>query len=62
MDRSIAVEPDVLLASSAWEQLVAVRESGALAGLASVWSELQKLEAAGNQGDVKHERENADDR
>jgi hypothetical protein len=62
MDRSIAVEPDVLLASSAWEQLVGVRGSGAFAGLTSVWSELQRLEAAGKEDDVKHESENADDR
>jgi Methyltransferase domain len=62
MDRSIAVDPDVLLASSAWEQLVAVRESGAFGDLTSVWAELQRLEAAGREGDVKHEGENADDR
>jgi hypothetical protein len=62
MDRSIAVEPDALLASPAWEQLVAARESGAFAGLTSAWSELQTLEPAGKEGDLKHEGENADDR
>ena len=62
MDRSIAVEPDVLLASPAWEQLVAARESGAFAGLTSARSELQTLEPAGKEGDLKHDGENADDR
>ena len=52
MDRSIAVEPDVLLASPAWEQLVAARESGAFAGLTSARSELQTLEPAGKEGDL----------
>ena len=52
MDRSIAVEPDVLLASRAWEQLVAARESGAFAGLTSARSELQTLEPAGKEGDL----------
>ena len=29
LDRSIAIEPDILLESPVWEQLVAIRESGA---------------------------------
>jgi hypothetical protein len=59
-DRSIAVEPDVLLASSAWGQLVAV-VSQAPSLACRVWSGA-KARAAGKQGDVKHEGENADDR
>ncbi|HET8916383.1 MAG TPA: class I SAM-dependent methyltransferase, partial [Propionibacteriaceae bacterium] len=33
MDRSITIEPDVLLESRVWDELVAVRESGAAADL-----------------------------
>jgi hypothetical protein len=44
MDRSIAIEPDVLLESPVWEQLVARRESGASEALGALWDELRKLE------------------
>jgi hypothetical protein len=43
MDRSIAVEPDVLLESRVWEQLVETRESGSTADLKAIWSELRGL-------------------
>jgi hypothetical protein len=43
MDRSISIEPDVLLESPMWEQLVAIRDSGASAGLSSLWAELRSL-------------------
>jgi hypothetical protein len=44
LDRSIAVEPDILLESPVWQQLVAGRESEASADLANLWDELRKLE------------------
>jgi hypothetical protein len=44
LDRSIAVEPDILLESPVWERLVASREPGASADLASLWDELRKLQ------------------
>jgi predicted O-methyltransferase YrrM len=44
MDRSIAVQPDVLLASPVWEKLVACRESGASADLDMLWNELRALQ------------------
>src|SRR5215207_6638509 len=44
LDRSIAIEPDVLLESPVWEQLVAIREAGASADLSPLWAELRKLE------------------
>jgi hypothetical protein len=44
MDRSIAVEPDALLASPVWEKLVSCRESGASADLKALWDELRDLE------------------
>jgi hypothetical protein len=43
MDRSIAMEPDVLLASPVWDELVATRESRASAGLSPLWAELRSL-------------------
>jgi hypothetical protein len=43
LDRSIAVEPDILLESPLWDQLVAIRESGASVGLAPLWAELRSL-------------------
>jgi hypothetical protein len=44
MDRSLAVQPDVLLASPVWEKLVACRDSGASADLGALWDELRSLE------------------
>jgi hypothetical protein len=44
MDRSIAIQPDVLLASPVWEKLVACRESGGSADLGALWDELGSLE------------------
>ena len=49
LDRSIAVEPDILLESPVWEQLVASREPGASADLASLWDDLRKLGESGQQ-------------
>jgi hypothetical protein len=43
LDRSIAVEPDALLQSPIWEQLVAIRESGAAVGLSPLWAGLRSL-------------------
>jgi hypothetical protein len=43
MDRSISIEPDVLLESPVWEQLVAIRDSGASAGLSPLSAELRSL-------------------
>lgn len=44
MDRSISIEPEVLLESPVWEKLVAIRESGASVGLSPLWAELRSLE------------------
>jgi hypothetical protein len=44
MNRSAAIEPHVLLESSVWEQLVAVRESAAPADLGALWDELRTLD------------------
>jgi hypothetical protein len=44
MDRSIAIQPDVLLASPVWEKLVACRESGGSADLGALWEDLGSLE------------------
>ena len=41
LDRSIAVEPEILLKSPVWEQLVAIRESGTSADLSPIWAELR---------------------
>ena len=43
LNRSIAVEPDILLQSTIWEQLVAIRESGALANLGALWDDIRAL-------------------
>jgi Methyltransferase domain len=43
LDRSIAIEPDVLLESPVWKQLIAIRESGASADLSPIWAELRSL-------------------
>ena len=43
LDRSIAVEPDILLEFPLWDQLVAIRESGASVGLSALWAELRRL-------------------
>jgi hypothetical protein len=43
MDRSIAIEPDVLLESPVWDELVAIRESGAASDLLPLWAELRSL-------------------
>ena len=44
MDRSIAIQPDVLLASPVWDKLRGFRESGASADLGALWDELGSLE------------------
>jgi hypothetical protein len=44
LDRSIAIEPDTLLESPVWKQLVTIREAGASADLSPLWAELRKLE------------------
>ena len=43
MDRSIATEPDVLLASGVWSQLASIRESRMSADLRELWGELRSL-------------------
>jgi hypothetical protein len=43
LDRSISIEPDVLLESPVWQQLVAIRDSGASAGLSPLWAELRSI-------------------
>jgi hypothetical protein len=43
LDRSIAIEPDVLLESPVWKQLIAIRGSGASADLSPIWAELRSL-------------------
>jgi hypothetical protein len=43
MERSIAIEPDVLLESPVWDELVAIREFGASADLSPLWAELRSL-------------------
>jgi hypothetical protein len=43
MDRSIATEPDVLLASGVWSQLASIRESRSSADLRALWGELRSL-------------------
>jgi hypothetical protein len=43
MDRSIATEPDVLLASGVWSQLASIRESKRSADLRELWGELRSL-------------------
>lgn len=60
LDRSIAIEPDVLLQSAVWEQLVAVRDSGDTADRAALWNELRKL-GAREGSEVEDHHENAGD-
>ena len=43
MERSIVIEPDVLLKSPVWDELVAIREAGASADLSPLWAELRSL-------------------
>ena len=43
LDRSISIEPDVLLQSPVWEQLVNKRESGSTPDLQALWDELRRL-------------------
>jgi hypothetical protein len=43
MDRSVSIEPDVLLDSPVWEQLRTARDSGAAADLSPLWTELRTL-------------------
>jgi hypothetical protein len=43
MDRSIAIEPDVLLESPVWNELPAIRESGDSADLSPLWAELRSV-------------------
>jgi hypothetical protein len=43
LDRSVAVEPGIILESPLWDQLVAIRESGASVGLAPLMAELRSL-------------------
>jgi hypothetical protein len=43
MDRSIAIEPDAVLESPVWDELVASRESPASANLSPAWAELRSL-------------------
>jgi hypothetical protein len=43
LDRSISIEPDVLLESPVWEQLVNKRKSGSTADLQALWDELRRL-------------------
>ena len=59
LDRSIAIEPDILLESPVWEQLVAIRNSGDSADLAALWHELRKL-GTWESGEVEDQSENAD--
>ena len=60
LDRSIAIEPDMLLESPVWEQLLAIRDSGASADLAPLWHELRKL-GTWKGSEVENQSENADD-
>jgi hypothetical protein len=43
MERSVAIEPDVLLESPVWDELVAIREFGASADLSPLWAELRSM-------------------
>ena len=43
MERSIAIEPDVLIDSPVWEQIVTIRDSGTSADLSPLWAELRNL-------------------
>jgi hypothetical protein len=43
LDRSISIEPDVLLESPVWKQLVNKRKSGSTSELQALWDELRRL-------------------
>jgi hypothetical protein len=43
LDRSISIEPNVLLESAVWERLLAIRQSGSRIDLAALWDELRQL-------------------
>ena len=62
LDRSIALEPAVLLESPVWDLLVTIRNSGDLADLAAVRDELQTLERTGKGDGVKNESSHSDQR
>jgi Methyltransferase domain len=44
LDRSVAIEPDSLLDSPVWEQLVAIREFRSSADVAGLWDDLRALQ------------------
>jgi hypothetical protein len=44
MDRSIAVDPEALLASPVWDEVVARRDDGDRTGLTDLWAQLRSLE------------------
>ncbi|MGH3339169.1 MAG: hypothetical protein ACRDPL_10105, partial [Propionibacteriaceae bacterium] len=44
LDRSIAIEPEALLESPVWEQLVGIRDMENFADLRALWDELRKLQ------------------
>jgi hypothetical protein len=44
LDRSIAIEPDALLESPVWEEIVSVRDSGASAHLVELWAQMRALQ------------------
>ena len=44
LDRSIAIEPDALLESPVWEEIVSVRDSGASAHLVELWDQMRALQ------------------
>jgi predicted O-methyltransferase YrrM len=62
LDRSIALEPAVLLESPVWDLLVTIRNSGDLADLAAVRDELRTLERTGKGDGVKNESSHSDQR
>jgi Methyltransferase domain len=43
MERSVAIEPDALIDSPVWEQILTIRESGTSADLSPLWAELRNL-------------------
>jgi hypothetical protein len=62
LDRSIALEPAILLESPVWDLLVTIRNSGDLADLAAVRDELRTLERTGKGDGVKNESSHSDQR
>ena len=62
LDRSIALEPAVLLESPVWDLHVTIRNSGDLADLAAVRDELRTLERTGKGDGVKNESSHSDQR